>query len=196
MHSREEPKRLTIQPSRPVLLTSHRRRVDVERRLLEPRRNGDVVTNETGYVASHKYVVAEETAGTLHFRIVTLVHHCNTQTTAGRSNCEAKALATLPSNSTGAAPPPAAPSSQARLGFAGPEKKLEFAAREQTREKFRMLMTAVGNFVLLVFGNLSCCTQSHPLLTTPQPSFGSLSSRPTNREPRRPFRVDERNYDR
>lgn len=107
MHSREEPpppKRLTIQPSRPVLLTSHRRRVDVERRLLEPRRNGDVVTNETGYVASHKYVVAEETAGTLHFRIVTLVHHCNTQTTAGRSNCEAKALATLPSNSTGAAP--------------------------------------------------------------------------------------------
>lgn len=57
------------------LLTSHRGRVDVEGRFLKPRRNGNVVANETGHVASHKYVVAEETAGTLHFRIVTLIHH-------------------------------------------------------------------------------------------------------------------------
>lgn len=56
-------------------LTSHRGGVDVERRLLKPRRDGDVIANETGHVASHKHVVAEETAGTLHFRIVTLIYH-------------------------------------------------------------------------------------------------------------------------
>jgi len=61
-------------------LTAHRGGVDIEGRFLEPRRDGDVIADETGHVAAYKHVIAEETAGALHFRIVTLIHHCNTAT--------------------------------------------------------------------------------------------------------------------
>lgn len=60
-----------------VILTAHRGGIDIKSRLLQPRRDRDVIANEAGHVAAHKYVVAEEAAGTLHFRVVTLVHHCN-----------------------------------------------------------------------------------------------------------------------
>lgn len=60
------------------LLTAHCGRVNIENWFLEPRRDRNVIANKTGQVAAHKYIVAEETARTLHFRIVTLGYHCNT----------------------------------------------------------------------------------------------------------------------
>lgn len=62
-----------------ALLTAHRGGVDIESRFLKPRRDGDVFADEARHVAAHKHIIAEEAAGTLHFRIVTLVHHCNTR---------------------------------------------------------------------------------------------------------------------
>lgn len=60
------------------LLTAHCGGINIEDWFLEPRRDRDVIANKTGHVAAHEHVVAEEAAGILHFRIVTLVYHCNT----------------------------------------------------------------------------------------------------------------------
>lgn len=63
-----------------IKLTTFDGGINVEGRFPEPRRNSDVVANETWYVTAHKYVVAWVTARTLHFRIIPLGYHWNTQT--------------------------------------------------------------------------------------------------------------------
>lgn len=69
------------------LLTAHCGRINIENWFLEPRRDRDVITNKTGHVTAHKYIVAEEAAGALHFRIVTLVYHCNAYNDKFYSRC-------------------------------------------------------------------------------------------------------------
>lgn len=70
-----------------LLLTAHCGRVNIENWFLEPRRDRDVIANKTWHVAAHKYIVAEEAAGTLHFRIVTLIYHCNAYNDKFYSRC-------------------------------------------------------------------------------------------------------------